>query len=113
MSGIATRLADLLESERQALLAGDFERIAQLLEEKQALAQALAEDPLTVESLQPLQGALRRNQALFDRALEGVRAVVSRLGSVQALGRSFNGYDASGRRFSIENATTSQLEKKA
>ncbi|MBS0123668.1 hypothetical protein [Thetidibacter halocola] len=113
MTSIADRLADLLESERQALLAGDFDRIATLLEEKQSLAKALGDDPVSVESLQPLQGALRRNQALFDRALEGVRAVVSRLGSVQALGRSFDSYDAKGRRFSIDNPATNQLEKRA
>ena len=62
-----TRLAALLESERTALLEGDFDRIADLMEEKSALLAELEGKPLDAEEVAPLRDGLR----LIAGGLEG------------------------------------------
>jgi hypothetical protein len=59
---LTDRLQSLLESERDALLSGDFDRLSDLMQEKQSLANALADRPLEAEEIAPLRDGLRRNQ---------------------------------------------------
>jgi flagellar biosynthesis/type III secretory pathway chaperone len=113
MSELATRLGSLLEAEREALLQGDLERIAQLMEEKEALVASLDDTLDMAQALVPLQPAIRRNNDLFDQALAGIRAVTSRLGSLQSLRKTLETYDSSGRRFTIIEPAENRLEKRA
>lgn len=105
------RLSSLIDEERQALIDGDFERIADLLEEKEALVTGLqGADPRVLE---PVQSGLRRNQELFDQALAGLRNVANKLGHASRLRKSMTTYDASGQRQSIDAPRINRLEKRA
>lgn len=110
---VAQRLGSLLEMERNALLEGDFDQIAVLLEEKETLIGALEEDPVQVDQLAPLHLGLRRNQELFDQALAGIRNVAARLGDLNRVRRSMNTYDAQGRSRTIEATGAIRMEKRA
>lgn len=111
--GLSNRLKNLLESEREALLSGDFERLTDLMQEKQKLANALADRPLEAEDVAPLRDGLRRNQELFDQAMAGIRNVAARLGDLNKVRRATDTYDAQGRRQTIGTPTTKRLERRA
>lgn len=113
MSILTETLDSLLEAEHDALLQGDLERVAQLLEEKETLVGGLAEMPEPDESLIPLQPKIRRNNELFDHALAGVRAVVGRLDALQSMRKNLDTYDAKGQRLSIGGSPEKRLEKRA
>ncbi len=106
------RMNALIEAERDALLSGDLERVADLLGEKEGLIEELNQQGDDLETLAPIRAGLRRNQELFDHALSGLRTVVSRLGSLQHLSKSLETYDAQGRRTCIE-APRNQVERRA
>ena len=110
---IATRLAHLLEVERTALLEGDFEKVAELIEQKQKIISELRECPVAVGTLSPLRASLRRNQELFDHALAGIRNVAARLGDLNRARKSISTYDATGRKKSIAAPQAHKLEKRA
>lgn len=111
---IIDALDDLLEREREALLGGDLDSIARLLEEKEALfdrLNALSQD--TSPDLSALKGKVQRNQALLDNALKGIRAVAARMSAMRKIRRSLDTYDESGNRTTIEGHKAAQLEKRA
>ncbi|WP_418592541.1 flagellar protein FlgN [Ponticoccus sp. (in: a-proteobacteria)] len=107
------RLAALLDAERTALLEGDFDRIADLLEEKATLVADLDAGPLNAETVAPLRDGLRRNQVLFDHALAGLRNVAARLGDLNRIRKSMDTYDAQGRRNTIDAPSIRTLERRA
>ncbi|PYG29606.1 flagellar protein FlgN [Pelagimonas varians] len=107
------QLEDLLQAERTALLEGDFEKISELLEQKEALAQNLTEEPITPEQLAPLRDGMRRNQELYDQTLAGIRNVAARLGDLKRIRRSMDTYDAFGRRTTIDAPKNNTLERRA
>ncbi|KMK65888.1 flagellar protein FlgN [Puniceibacterium sp. IMCC21224] len=111
---IMDALDTLLEEERVALLAGEFLQVDTLMRRKEALIDALknADAPIK-EDLQPLHIKLGRNQVLFDHALEGIRNVASRLGTLRQLRKSLDTYDEHGRKSSIAAPDLSRLEKRA
>lgn len=113
MTDVTKRLTALIEAEREALLAGDLQRVEGLLDEKSALAQELSTLATPPETLAPLRRALQRNQDLFDRALEGIRNVVSRVSDMQKARKSLETYDAQGQRASVPSGTKRRLEKRA
>lgn len=113
MPDTATRLTDLVEAERAALLAGDFDQMAALLEEKQSLVLILEEDPDAPAMLEPLRAAMLRNQVLYDRALEGLRSVTARLGALDTARRSIRTYDSLGQAQTIATSATGTLERRA
>ena len=113
MTTLKEKLEALLDSEREALLQGDLERIGQIMEEKQALVDGIEESPDTVATLAPLQEKIRRNSDLFDHALAGIRSVVNRLGSLQNLRKSLETYDSHGQRLSVGENGENRLEKRA
>ncbi|MGH1412410.1 MAG: flagellar protein FlgN [Pelagimonas sp.] len=110
---LADQLDLLLQAEREALLAGDFVQIAELLEVKEALAGKLNDQEISSEELAPLQDGMRRNQELFDQALAGIRNVAARLGDLQRIRRSMDTYDAYGRRMTIDAPQEKKLERRA
>ncbi len=110
---LTDRLAALLDQEKAALLDGDFDRIAELMDEKQALISALEGKGSATGDLAPLRDGLRRNQELFDQALAGIRNVAARLGDLNRIRKSMNTYDAQGRPQVIDAPDTKRLEKRA
>lgn len=110
---IADQLNTLLEAEREALLNGDFDRIADLMDEKQRLINGLEDVPTEPEEIRPLRDGLRRNQELFDQALAGLRNVAARLGDLNRARKSVNTYDSNGRMRSIEAPVKKRLERRA
>jgi hypothetical protein len=108
-----SRLHEIISEEREALLAGNFDRIAELLDEKQALVATLDNHPPEPHTLEPLQDGLRRNQELFDQALAGIRNVANRLGELGRVRRSLDTYNEKGQRFQITTPARNRLEKRA
>ncbi|HBT01567.1 MAG TPA: flagellar protein FlgN, partial [Citreicella sp.] len=80
LEDLLDRLESLVDRERQVLLEGRLDQIAQLVSEKSLLIEALRDTiPETAERIAPLQLKMRRNQELFDHALAGIRVVSDRL----------------------------------
>lgn len=104
-------LLGLLDAERSALIAGDFERIAQLAEQKERLAGRADALPQDADGLARVEGALRRNQQLFDAALTGLRAVSERIAALRE-GR-IETYLEDGRKQSISEVRPDRLERRA
>lgn len=108
------RLDDLLEQERAALLEGDLEAITTLLETKERLIDALntlteAERP----EMDAVEAKVRRNQALLDGALQGIRQVAARMAALRRVRRGLETYDASGTKTTIEGEAEYSVEKRA
>lgn len=112
-AALKSRLATLIEDERTALLTGDFDKIAELMDEKQALAVDLDQVDLPSAEVAPLRDGLRRNQELFDQALAGLRNVASRLGELQRVRRSMDTYDQRGNKMTIDAPRDNKLERRA
>lgn len=111
---IINRLDTLLEQERSALLAGDLEKITELLGEKEGLIDGLnALEPEAEQGLQDLQAKVIRNQALLDGALQGIRKVAARMAAFRKIRRSLETYDESGRKRTIQGEVERRVEKRA
>jgi len=111
---IMAGLDAILERERSALLAGDLDKMPQLLEEKTALIEALeALDPDDKPDMEPLRDKAERNQALLDGALQGIRQVAGRLAAFRRLRHSFVTYDETGHKRTIEGDVVHRVEKRA
>lgn len=104
--------AALLEVEREALLAGDFKGLQELEPEKTALLERLLGTGLEADAAKVLLGAVRRNDVLFEAALDGLRGAILRLSELQDLRSGFQGYAPDGQ---ISRAATSgsRLARKA
>jgi flagellar biosynthesis/type III secretory pathway chaperone len=107
-------LEALLIEERRALLAGSFENLAAIGEEKARLLDALdALDPDDAEPLQALQNAISRNQVLLQSALSGIRDVAERMALLRRVRESLQTYDAQGHKSEVYRAGAGKLEKRA
>ena len=95
-------LDDLLDREREALLAGDLDKIAGLHEEKaQAIDRLNKLDLKEEEQVMALRQKADRNQELLNSALDGIRSVARRLAEVRRVKESFETYDSNGNRNSV------------
>jgi len=104
----------LLDAEREAILAGDLDEMARLLERKTELIDALAAiDLAEAEQMSALQGKLGRNQMLLDGALQGIRRASARLAAMRQVRRTLETYGEDGRKKTIEGQVAHQLEKRA
>lgn len=104
----------LLDREREALLEGKLREIPAIMTQKSDLIEQLSEADIDrAEVIRPLQHKLRRNQALFDQALAGIRSVAERLGALRNVGKSLDIYDGQGRRARIGNEDKGRLERRA
>lgn len=113
-TGILQALDDLLEQERCALLTGDLDQMARLLDRKSDLIDALnALDPEQQPDLEGIRGKVLRNQTLLDGALQGIKQVADRVATLRKLRHSFETYDETGRRQTIEGVVVRQVEKRA
>ena len=107
------QLQGLLDAERDALMSGNFDRLAELFQEKEILATALADRPLETADIAPLRDGLRRNQELFDQAMAGIRNVAARLGDLNRARRATDTYNAQGKRQTIDAPSAKRLERRA
>lgn len=113
-SSILNQLGELIEKERQALLTGELESLAQILERKEALIETLkGQQPGNLSELEAVQAGMDRNQVLFDHALAGIRTVANRLGALRKLRRSLDTYDSLGRKTEIAGTPAKRLERRA
>ena len=107
-------LDDILERERAALLAGELEGLSRILREKErvinALNQGLQGD---LGSLDALKKKVSRNQALLDRAVEGIRVVADRVSALRRVQETLETYDQSGRKTTLESLHKGRVEKRA
>ena len=111
---IISRLDELLELERTALMQGDLDKIPILLEEKECLVEQLNGQAAGESAdLQDLQLKVERNQALLDGALQGIRKVASRMAAFRRIRRSLETYDESGRKQTIQGEVERRVEKRA
>lgn len=109
---MTARIEALIEEERQALLAGDLDRLGDLVDQKEQLfasAGSIAEHA----ALDRMQTNLRRNHALFDEALKGIRAVSARLAEINRLRDTLETYDASGRKSRLRAGDRGKIERRA
>ncbi len=107
-------LHDLLEAEREALLSGDLERLAEMLATKEALMDklnAIAGNDLP--TLRELDVKVRRNQLLLDGALEGIRTVARRMAELRRIRASLETYGSDGKKRNIDVETDRSFEKRA
>lgn len=113
-SEIFSALDECLEREKAALLTGDLDRIAPLMDEKSDLISQLNALGATEDNaLTTLKDKAERNQALLGGALDGIRRVADRLSAMQSLRHSFETYDQSGQRQTIEGEVVRHVEKRA
>lgn len=108
------QLDDLLDAERTALLAGDLDQIARLLEEKDNLIDHL--NALELKDKEPMAGVqekLLRNQALLDGALQGIRRASARMAAMRRARKCLETYDEDGRKHAIEGQVLRSVEKRA
>lgn len=112
--GIIAALDTLLDKERATLLSGDPDGISALLDEKSGLIDALdALQPEKQPELDRLKDKILRNQALLDGAQQGIRKVADRLAALRRMRHSFDTYDESGRRQTIDGHVVHRIEKRA
>ncbi len=102
---------DLLDRERAALLAGDFDTLSRLIDEKEHLLGTLSD--ASPDGLDSLQTKAARNQELLNSALDGIRAVANRLEALREVRGTLNTYDRSGKRQSIEGLARPRIERRA
>jgi flagellar biosynthesis/type III secretory pathway chaperone len=108
-------LSTLLDAEREALLGGDLERLADMYSAKEALIGSVTEHPEKhdLRTLEALDRKVRRNQLLLDGALEGIREVARRMAALRETRGSLETYGADGRKHRIEMDAEASVEKRA
>lgn len=109
------KLDEILERERDALLAGRLDRIASILEHKERLLDLLnaIETPLPRSDVMVIQTKLSRNRTLLDGTLQGLRSAAARLGLHRGIRRSMTTYDRHGRKCAISAVIDRKVEKRA
>lgn len=108
------RLSALLARERAALLSGDLHAVGALAGEKEALAAQLESlGPEALAATQSLGEAARRNQALLDGALQGIRLAAARLSAYRRLHGAMETYDPQGRKTTIAGILAHKVERRA
>jgi hypothetical protein len=106
-------LAAVLEDERQALLAGDLDRLPALLLRKQSLAERLGAAVPPAPALAGLRAAAVRNARLLAAARAGLDGALERVAALRGGGAAgFDSYDARGRPARV-TARDVRLERRA
>lgn len=107
-------LDDLLETEREALLEGDLEKIAALLSAKENLMDKVNSlERVQTAPLQALHDKATRNKVLLDGALQGIRRAAMRLATIRHIRRNLETYGEDGRKTVIEGEVVRKFEKRA
>ncbi|WP_133119807.1 flagellar biosynthesis protein FlgN [Pseudooceanicola lipolyticus] len=107
------QLDRLLLRERTALLHGDLDEIGAMTAQKQALVQRLGQQRDQIpHDLGARREKLLRNQALLANAMQGIRAVESRLAALRRLRAGLETYDRDGRRSHVPAQRSPRVEKR-
>ncbi len=105
---------DILEAEYRALLAGEFDEIAELLPRKERLIESLASlrHELSAAELTAIKRASARNDTLYTASLEGIRAARLRLSEIVHAGSGLKTYSADGKS-DVARLAASKTERRA
>lgn len=95
MTETAEMLEAVLEVERFVLSTGNLGSLKEIIAEKARLIDKLSTED--AGSLGKLQESARRNQAMLDAALKGIRAAQQRVSAIMQAGHTLNSYDDQGR----------------
>ena len=107
-------LDELLDSEKRALVKGDLEQVGRLMSQKELLIESLnALEKLDRGNLTQLHQKVMRNQTLLDSALEGIRAVATRMSELRRVRSGLETYDEQGRNQRVGIQRTVKVEKRA
>ncbi len=110
----SVKLNEILDEEREALLRGDLEKLSALLVPKETLIEAMNSIPQAdLNAVRILDGKVRRNQALLDGALEGIRSVAHRMARLRDVKGALETYGADGKRHDIPLGPDSSVERRA
>ncbi len=107
-------LDSLLEIERDALLGGDFDKIAEILDKKSELVDALnGIDELDGVPLGELKLKVSRNHEMIASSLKGIRAVADRMGDLRRARREMTTYNSKGQKNTVKTKPSGKLERRA
>ena len=107
-------LDQLLDRERQSLLAGDLDQIARLTTLKETLIDQLDGNVrLDRDRLTHVREKVARNQVLLTGAMQGIRAVADRMVDLRRVRQSLETYDHSGRKTGFATGRQASVEKRA
>jgi hypothetical protein len=95
---LAAALHSVFDREAEALRAADFERLSDILSEKEALSEALAAAPPPVDVARQLQARAVRNAALLEAARSGLMDGAARIDALRRPVPPLQTYDDRGRR---------------
>lgn len=113
-SSVLSQLDALLDEERSLLLTGDLDGLGALHDRKENLIERLARlESRSDPNLPDIQDKLRRNQALLDGAMAGIRSVARRLATARRVRQSLEFYGEDGERATVEMAAERSVEKRA
>jgi hypothetical protein len=108
-----TDLDAVLYAERDALLNSDKRKLTEILVRKEKLLTTLRPERAEPNELEALLAKSRRNQALLDAALSGIRQSTEVLGRFHKQRQVITVYDHVGGRREIQPGAQSSMEKKA
>ncbi|WP_424977634.1 flagellar biosynthesis protein FlgN [Leisingera sp. S232] len=107
-------LDQILDQERTALVAGNLEKMENLLARKEKIiGQLNSISELERQPLELVQTKLTRNQDLLDSAMQGIRSVATRMAELRRIRKGLDVYDQSGRRTRYGTRNGAKLEKRA
>ena len=97
-------LRDLLDKERAAILAGRFDLLERLANEKERLVKLVAQIQTDENLLADLQEKTKRNGDLLSAMRDGIRAAQDHVRKLQRGAEPLQTYDSTGQVRSIEPA---------
>jgi len=107
-------LDDILEEEREALTQGELHKLEALLARKEELFDKLNRiSDLEQDALNDVHGKVTRNQALLGSAMQGIKAVATRMAELRKVRKGLEVYNRSGQRTSFATSGSLKLEKRA
>ncbi|MGV6850025.1 MAG: flagellar biosynthesis protein FlgN [Marinibacterium sp.] len=108
------KLDRLLDAERRALIAGDYDRLTQLHDRKEVLLSDLQTGgSRELADLSQIREKIHRNQVLMNSALEGIRAVADRMAELRRVRQKLATYDDRGNRREYTTTQERKLERRA
>ncbi len=108
----AREFEKLLQSERELLLAGAFDGLAELGERKTRALAELGDWGLDAERLESISRLVSRNQGLLSAAIRGVEAARRQIATASKASGSLATYDNHGQKTELAKAPGG-LERKA
>ncbi len=107
-------LDELLDRERETLLKGELDQIEKLTSKKERLIDDInALPPENRPGLDVVHQKVMRNQALLNSALDGIRAVATRMADLRRIRAGLETYDRRGNKQTFGIRTSSSVEKRA